>query len=633
MKKEIKVWAMTMIACWFWAPTQTTAQQDSLASTTLREVVVTATKFPKNASETGKVLTIIDENQLSRSSGKDLSQLLNEQVGLVINGANSNPAKDKSVFLRGAAGKYTLILVDGVPINDPSGIDGSFDLRLLSIDQLSRIEILKGSQSTLYGTDAMAGVINIITKMKDDKAVSGTGTLGYGSYNTFRGNVAIACSTDKLEYNLGYTRLTTDGITEAKEPNDNDDFDRDGLEQNAIQFNLGYKPTDNISIRPFVRFNDFDGAYDAGAFADDPDAFYNARTLNYGANAAYQFKRGAFNAMYANNKTERSFVSMYGGPDKYDGRFNHGELFTNLNLSDNFQLLGGLTYQHFKIIAANTPIENPESTITSPYLSFFVKNLRGFSAELGGRFHNHSVYGNNFTFSINPSYLINDQLKLFANYATGFKAPTLSQLFGPFGANKDLEPEEAVSTEGGVQFISADKRLDVRTTHFKRKIDHVIVYTTGYINQDKLNDQGVEVEASCYLNKLTLTGSYAYVEGEITTQTGTGSETIANDLLRRPRHTVGLNIGYNATDKFFASLNFKAFGKRNDLFFDLSTFTSSPVVLDAYQLLDVYLEYAVLNDRIKVFGDFRNLLDQSYYEVYGYSTQRFNAMIGVRANL
>ncbi|MBX2969864.1 MAG: TonB-dependent receptor [Cyclobacteriaceae bacterium] len=631
MKKEIKVWAMTVIACWLWAPTKTIAQQDTLSTTTLREVVVTATKFPKSVSETGKVLTIIDEEQISRSAGKDLAQLLNEQVGMVINGANSNPAKDKSVFLRGAAGKYTLILVDGVPVNDPGGIDGAFDLRLLSLDQIERVEILKGSQSTLYGTDAMAGVINIITKKKGNKPVSGTGTVSYGSYNTFRGNVGISGSTDKFDYSVGYTRLQTDGISEAKEPDDSAEFDKDGFEQNAIQLNLGYKPTEKISIRPFVRFNDFDGAYDMGAFADDPDAFYKAKTLHYGANADYQFGKGAVTVMYAHNKTERSFVNMYGGPDEYDGWFNHGEVFTNWNLADHVQLLGGLSYQHFKMVATNTTIEKPVTSITSPYLSFFVRNLNGFSAELGGRFNTHSVYGNNFTFSINPSYLINNQVKLFANYGTGFKVPTLSQLYGPFGANEELKPEESTSVEGGVQFTSVDKRLDVRATWFNRKIENVIIYTTGYINQDKLNDHGVEVEASYALNKLTLTGFYAYVDGEITTQAVSGSETKPNDLLRRPKHAVGMNIGYRVTEKFFASLNLRTFGQRNDNFFDFNTFTSSPVVLDAYQLLDVYIEYALFNNRIKLFGDFRNLLDQDYFEVYGYNTQRLNATLGMRA--
>ncbi|MFN3840615.1 MAG: TonB-dependent receptor plug domain-containing protein [Cyclobacteriaceae bacterium] len=631
MKKEIKVWAMTMIACWFWAPTKTSAQQDSLSATNLREVVVTATKFPKNVSETGKVLNIIDEEQLSRSAGKDLPQLLNEQVGLVINGANSNPAKDKSVFLRGAAGKYTLVLVDGVPVNDPSGIDGAFDLRLLSIDQIERIEILKGSQSTLYGTDAIAGVINIITKKKSTKPVSGTGTVSYGSYNTFKGNAGVSGSTEKFDYNLGYTRFQTDGISEAKDPTGSTNFDKDGAEQNAMQLNLGYRPAEQFSVRPFLRYNDFKGEYDLGAFTDDPDAHYEATTLQYGVNTGYQFKQGTITLMYAYNKTERTFQDMFGGPYNYDGRFNHGEVYGKFNLSNQLQLLGGAAYQHFTMLATNTTVENPETSIISPYLSFFVTNLNGFSAEVGGRLNSHSVYGDNFTYSINPSFLINNRAKVFINYSTGFKVPTLSQLYGPFGANEDLKPEESTSIESGLQWMAEDGTLNARLTYFNRKIDNVIAYTTGYVNWEKLDDQGVEVEAFYRLHKLTFTGFYAYVDGEVTTPVSGGTETKPNDLLRRPKHSVGLNIGLQATEKLFTSLNFKTFGQRNDLFFDFNTFTSSPVVLEAYQLLDVYVEYALVNKRVKLFGDFRNLLDQDYYEVYGYSTQRFNAIVGLRA--
>jgi vitamin B12 transporter len=629
MKKEIKVWAMTVIACWLWVPTQTSAQQDSLSATTLRDVVITATKFPKNISETGKVLTVIDEEQLSRSAGKDLSQLLNEQVGLVINGANSNPAKDKSVFLRGAAGKYTLILLDGLPLNDPSGIDGAFDLRLISIDQVERIEILKGSQSTLYGTDAIAGVINIITKKKGIKPLSGTGTVSYGSYNTLRANVGVSGSTDKLDYNLGYTRFQTDGISEAQDPDGSNNFDQDGAEQNAVQLNLGYKPIEQISFRPFLRYNDFNGHYDLGAFTDDPRARYDASALQYGLNTDFQFKKSAITMMYAFNKTNRTFEDMFGRYD-YDGRFNHAEVFSKFNLSDQFQLLGGAAYQQFTMVATNTSIENPETSIISPYLSFFVNNLNGFSAELGGRLNSHSVYGDNITYSINPSYLIKKSAKLFLNYSTGFKAPTLSQLYGPFGANEDLKPEESVSFEGGLQWMAKGGKLDTRITYFNRKIENIIVYTTAYENREKLDDQGIEVEAFYKLKKFTFTAFYTYVDGDVTTQIGAGMETRPNELIRRPKHSMGLSISFQASDKFLSNLNLKTFGQRNDLFFDLNTFTTNAVVSDAYQLLDLYLEYTLANKRLKLFGDFRNLLNQDYFEVYGYSTQRFNTTLGVR---
>lgn len=628
MKKEIKVWAMTVIAFWWWAPTQTNAQQDSLSSTTLREVVVTATKFPKNVSETGKVLTVIDQEQLSRSAGKDLSQVLNEQVGLVVNGANSNPAKDKSVFMRGAAGKYTLILIDGIPVNDPSGIDGAFDIRLLSIDQIERIEILKGSQSTLYGTDAIAGVINIITKTKGSKPIGGNGTLSYGSFNTLRANVGLAGSSDRIDYSIGYTRFQTDGLSEARDTTGVAGFDKDGLHQNALQASAGFKATDKLTLRPFFRYNNFSGAFDAGAFFDEKDAVYEASTFHYGLTGEYQYNKGAVSLLFANNRTERSFTNMF-GLNNYDGRFTHGELFIRHDVARVFQLLGGASYQHYTMIATNATLENPTFAITSPYVSFFTNNIKGFSAEAGVRFVNHSVYGNNFTYSVNPSYLLTDQLKVFMNYGTGFKTPTLTQLYGPFGANEALKPEESTSFEAGVQWFSARKRFDVRATYFQRKIDNVIAYTTNYINWDKLNDQGIEIEAFYKWNKLSLSGFYAYVEGEITTPVGQGTETRPNDLIRRPKHTIGFNAAYQVTNKLSATLRVNSFGRRNDLFFDFNTFTTTTVQLEAYQLIDVYIEYDVLN-RLKLFGDFRNLLNKDYAEVYGYSAQRFTVAGGVR---
>src|SRR5678815_1601436 len=144
MKKKIFVVAAVLIG------SHLLAQEDT-TSKTMDVVVITASKFPQKQSSTGKVVSIITKEQIEKSGGKDLSQLLNEQTGIIVNGATSNPGKDKSLFLRGATDKYTLILLDGIPLNEPAGVGGSFDLRLLSLDNIERIEILKGSQSTLYG--------------------------------------------------------------------------------------------------------------------------------------------------------------------------------------------------------------------------------------------------------------------------------------------------------------------------------------------------------------------------------------------------------------------------------------------------------------------------------------------------
>src|SRR4030095_16360613 len=172
---------------------------------------------PQKQSGTAKVITVITKEQLMQSGGKDLSQLLNEQTGIIVNGANSNPGKDKSLFLRGATDKYTLVLLDGVPLNDPSGVGGSFDLRLLPLDNIERIEILKGSQSTLYGSNAVAGVINIISKKPVTKNPQFKGLLSYGSYNSFKANARLSQKTKVLEYDVNYVYNTTDGISEAKD--------------------------------------------------------------------------------------------------------------------------------------------------------------------------------------------------------------------------------------------------------------------------------------------------------------------------------------------------------------------------------------------------------------------------------
>ena len=153
--------------------------QDS--TSLLNEVVITANKYPTKSSATGKVIKVITREQLEKSGGKDLSQVLIEQAGIMISGANSNPGKDKSIYVRGAKVDYTLITIDGVPVYDPSGVGSNFDIRLLSVDQVDHVEVLMGSQSTLYGSDAMAGVINIITKKADTQKAVVSGNISYGS--------------------------------------------------------------------------------------------------------------------------------------------------------------------------------------------------------------------------------------------------------------------------------------------------------------------------------------------------------------------------------------------------------------------------------------------------------------------
>src|SRR5687768_15873954 len=169
---------------------QLAAQQDS--SKSLDPVILTATKLPQKQSSTGKVISVISKEQIEKNSGRTVGQLLNEQAGLTINGALNNLGSVQTVFMRGASSGRTLVLMDGIPVNDPSMLNNEFDLNLLSLNNIERIEICRGAQSTLYGSDAVAGVINIITTKSDaTKPFNVKATISAGNYNTYKGNAQL----------------------------------------------------------------------------------------------------------------------------------------------------------------------------------------------------------------------------------------------------------------------------------------------------------------------------------------------------------------------------------------------------------------------------------------------------------
>jgi len=597
------------------------AQDTSYKS--LDEVVFTASKFPQKQSATGKVVSVITQQQLQRSQGKDLSQLLNEQTGLNISGANSNPGKDKSIFFRGASSNYTIILLDGVPLIDPSGVGGSFDIRLIPLAEIERIEILKGSQSTLYGSSAIAGVINIITRKASTGKSSVSAMATYGSYNTFKGGANVNGKGKRIEYSLGYEYFNTDGISEAKDTTGNGNFDKDGFTRHSVQAKLGINVTDNLQLAPYYRYSEFKGNYDDGPFADAPNK-YNSSLVNTGLLGTFKYEEGTVSMNYGYDYTQR----FYNG-SPYKGRFHHGEVYVNHNFSSKIQLLAGVNYQAYSM-----PPSDTSNSLTSAYASIFLKPVKDFNLELGGRYNNHNKYGSNFTYSFNPSYLINGNVKIFANLSSGFRAPSISELFGPFGANPNLKPEKSTNIEGGVQAWANNKSLSVLLTYFNRSIKDLIAYDfiVGYLNRDKQDDQGFETELNWQANeKLSFKGSYAFITGETTQKIGS-KDTTFNNLIRRPKHTINLYAGYQASKNFFVSAGFQSFSKRDDIFYNPANFYSpEPKILDPYSLLNAYAEYGFLQGRLKLFLDVKNLLDKDdYYEVYGFNVQGINITGGIR---
>ena len=240
-----------------------------------------------------------------------------------------------------------------------------------------------------------------------------------------------------------------------------------------------------------------------------------------------------------------------------------------------------------------------------------------------------------FTYSINPSYLVNNNLKLFINITSGFRAPSVNELFGPFGANPHLKPEKSNTQEVGLQATVAEKKLELTVTGFNRSINDVIIYGfNGYENRDKQHDYGGELDASYAVSKnMNIKISYAYVDGNIT-QKLAGKDTTYYNLIRRPKHNAHLFISYRATKNLFISSSLQITGKRTDTYFDPVSFLSSQVDLKTYVLWNAYAEYAFLDKKLHVFADVKNITNnKDYYEVYGYSVQGVNITAGIRFKL
>jgi vitamin B12 transporter len=609
------------------------AQEDSIHATSLNEVVVTATRFPKKVSETGKVVTVINKQDIERSGGKDLAQVLSEQAGLLVNGAYSNPGKDKSIYLRGAGTDYTVILVNGIPVSDPSGTGGAFDIRMFPLEQIERIEILKGAQSTLYGSDAIAGVINIITKKAGDKPVQGYGGIAAGSYKTFKADAGINGSAEGSSYNIGFTHYKTGGISEASDTTAGKTFNKDGFTRNTFHASFDTRVAKGFHISPYFRYSHFNGGYDGGAYTD-ADNRYEAQLLTAATQAQYSFKNGGLTAFYNYDEVNRSFTEVY-GVYPYSGNKHSAELYAHYFFNPHIQVLAGIHYNKQKMNDKTATPADPTAKLTSSYLSFFVRDLGGFNLEAGGRYNKHSAYGNNFTYSINPSYIYGNAVKVFANYATAFKAPSLQSLYGPFSANADLEPETSATMEAGIQTTLLSGVIDARAVYFKRTIENVIIYGPSFqlINLNKQKDHGFEFEPTFYINKqLTLKLMYAYVDGEVTTKQNDKDSTYTN-LIRRPKHSFGINAGWQATPRFFVSTQISSYGKRNDLYYDAATFSQQPAVLGAYTLWNAYASYQFGQDRMKLFAEVKNIINAKYTEVYGYSTQGFNITGGLRIKI
>ncbi len=634
MKKQFLI--VSVLVCLI-ANTNVFSQQKNEEVESLNEVVITATKFATNKKNVGKIVYQISQKTIANSQGKTILDLLNDIPGVEINGNFSTKGQNLGYYIRGGRNRQVAILIDGVNVNDPSSFNGDFDLRQIDINQVEKIEVLKGASSTLYGTGAATGVINIILKQASKDRFSGSLNTSVGSNNSSENNNLSAeeyttnfnfnGTLGKLNYLMALNANGSFGLS-AAESTTSSQFEEDNFARQNVLVKLNYVVNDNFKVGLLSSYDefstDFDGFdFDPVTFASIPaERDNNLKSIQkrIGLNADYTYDNGMLKF--------RTFITDINRTETPSDNFFNGEVYgfdvyNNYAFSNAFSFLVGITSQYQDMIQRTSFSTIEEGAgkqhFYDPYLSLNFTSASGFNLNLGGRLNIHSEYGNNFVYNINPSYNFKIQehpVKLFASYSTAFITPTLSEIFTKLPNIDELLPEENVTIEGGFDINLSDV-LTINATYFQREETNKIDYdpaTFQTINDlGNFSAKGFETEITyTFSNNLKLLANYTFIDRD------------ENLLLKIPQNKFFIKGNYNLTKNTYTSLSYRWVDETKD-------FGNS--ILEAYSLFDFFINHSVLQNKVTFYGSVTNILNENFQEIAGFTARGRNYNLGIKIKL
>jgi vitamin B12 transporter len=612
---------------------------------TLQEVVITATKFNLKKDNTGKVIHVITQEQLQQSAGKSLIEILNTVAGIDVRGVNANPTEPRSINIRGGRSRQVLILIDGVPVTDQAAINQEFDLRLVALNQVESIEVLKGASSTLYGSGAATAVINIILKKASKDKISGSFETSLGTNNTANTsknklsdknqNVNISGSLGAFNFLGSFSLTGTDGMSAAKSKTTSE-FENDNFYSKNALLKLGYALNTKVSLETFLNYDEFEYDFDAGAFADSDANSGNQEQFRVGIKSSVTYDSGELYVLTSVNTVKRSlsqFNSFSGTLDAYqfDGRSFFVDLVNKHEFSEQLQLISGVNYQEHSNNSV-TPFATIDKEVANfntidPYASVVYMSDFGLSVNVGGRLNVHNVYGNQFVYDGNLAYFVFKKeatsLKLLTSYSTAFIAPSLYQLYDGYAGNIDLKPETNKTFEVGFDTTFRDwLQLDV--VYFNRKEVDAIIYDNTSFTYGNSSSDAAGLEVQTRINPasfLVLNASYTYIDKDALED--------FNDYIPANKFVAGIDL--TPFKKTFFNLTYRNVGTRT-IFDRYGSFGAAgeDVILENYQVLDFMTNYKVLGDTVTFFAAVTNILNEDYDDIFGYSTRGRNYKVGLR---
>jgi len=620
--------------------TESAGQETADVKYDLGNVIVSATKTETYQAEIGSSTTVITAEDIKKTGKRTVEAVLRDVPGVTVmqTGALGDQA---SVYLRGAKPGQTLVMIDGVEVNDPISVDRSFDFANLITDNIERIEIVRGPQSTLYGSDAMAGVINIITKKGTGKPKA-EGYFEGGSHSTFRENFGLSgIALDKLDYSFSATRLDSEGISAAEGGSENDPYHNISLSSR-----VGYEILDSAKLSLVAHYTDAKKSIDTSdnnypyAFIDMPNYTSWSKdlatklTFDQSINSWWTHTLSfSYHDIRRKDKKEWDPVNQDNVNDWYKGDTKEVEWQNNFSPVKWNILTVGFEYEDET--GSSYYSVNPDPWLSSSKQDRKSVNNMGyyFQDQLkicdklfitpGVRVDDNELFGEKTTYKVSAAYVVSETgTRLKANWGTGFKAPSLYQLYSNYG-NSNLRPDESRSYDFGFEqgFFKDKVSFDLVYFHndFKNMVDFDLDTASPtyykYINVGKATTKGFEFGTRFIpIDTLTLGANFTY--------TYTENKETGQQLLRRPKSQVNFDANWIFLPN--ANLNFGVnyVGSRKD---------SGYITDKAYTIVRMAASYDITKN-LQVFGRIENLFDKKYQEVYGYETMGRSFYAGIKGS-
>ena len=612
----------------------------------IEEVLVSASLLPIAASRSANAITVIDSEQLKNRAAVSVSDLLRDVPGLAVSRSGMLGSLTQ-IRVRGSEANHLLVLIDGVEAGDPSQSD-ELNWATLTASDIERIEVIRGPQSALRGSDAVAGVVNIITRSAKEP-LSARLFSEAGSYGTHHSGINVGVKNDDTDLLFSASHLETDGENISRSGNE-----EDGFQNTSYKLNAGWDVSENLRLSmagfhtrgmsEFDSDNDFDGfVEDQNRVSEFCNNTLRAQADYLSSDGRYQHKLVVARAEN-NNETFADFVKgnvtssvkdqyQFTGSVLLDGASERVSLLLEREEED-FQQRGEITSW-----GAN-PNQDRERDTNSVALEYRTDLSDSLTFALSGRYDNNSEFDNAKTYKAEAVYQLDDSSRLRSAFGTAVKNPTFTERFGfytNFIGNPDLQPEESTSWELGYDKELSGGKVTVSATLFDAELENEINgfvfdaesggFTSG--NMDGTSQrQGLELSTSGILSdNLSLNAAYTYIDS--VESDGAGG---FRDEIRRPRHTASLNLAWQVTDKLHINTNAQFNGEQTDTFFPPWPASPETVTLDDYTLLNVNADFRA-TDKLDIYLRLDNLLDDQYEEVFGYRTLGFGANLGLRYSL